>query len=96
MSTYPREFSRSRGDFSRSPRPEIEVLSTLERIEGWNYELRVQAVEIDGRRFLDVRRYFRDAGVWMPSSKGVVLGPDQVPMVIDALRSGQAYLRRKP
>jgi hypothetical protein len=70
---------------------------TLAEIAKSSFErVRVAVREYEGRRFVDVRLYFRpegDGADWLPTKKGVTFSkPEDVDAVITALRQARELL----
>ena len=52
-----------------------------------NTAVQISATEFKGRRFLDVRNFFRnkETGEWMPTKKGISIPEDFIDEVIEAM-----------
>jgi len=52
--------------------------------------VRVSAEEFKGRKYIDIRIYFKDnEGEWRPTKKGVTVQPDKVEELMGLLRKAQ-------
>ncbi len=52
--------------------------------------VRVSAEEFKGRKYIDIRIYFKDSeGEWRPTKKGVTVQPDKVDELLGLLRKAQ-------
>jgi hypothetical protein len=56
--------------------------------------IRISLAEYNGHRFIDCRVYYQDKkdGEWLPSKKGMAMGPDVVDEVIEGLKVASAKL----
>jgi hypothetical protein len=54
-------------------------------------EIRVSIGEFNGHKLINMRIYFRSSdGEWLPTKKGIALGVDRYPMLLEAvLKLGQ-------
>jgi hypothetical protein len=52
--------------------------------------VRVSAEEFKGRKYIDIRIYFKDnEGEWRPTKKGVTVQPDKIDELMGLLRKAQ-------
>jgi hypothetical protein len=52
--------------------------------------VRVSAEEFKGRKYIDIRIYFKDnEGEWRPTKKGVTVQPDKVDELVGLLKKAQ-------
>lgn len=69
---------------AQSPAVDGEVLIRFDR--GGREEVRVTLKDFEGRRFIDVRRWFLDqAGQWRPTTKGASIRLGEVDRLVEAL-----------
>lgn len=55
--------------------------------------VRVSVSEYKGRKYVDLRIYFKNAeGEWAPTKKGVTVPPDKVEEMLNLLKQAQAAL----
>jgi hypothetical protein len=55
--------------------------------------VRVSVSEYKGRKYVDLRIYFKNAeGEWAPTKKGVTVQPDKVEEMLGLLKQAQAAL----
>ena len=57
--------------------------------------LKVNILEIEGRRYLDIRKYYRDGGKYKPTKKGVMLDLEQFEHLFKTLQGHQGDIRTK-
>ena len=56
--------------------------------------LKVKVININGIRYLDIRRYYRDNGQYKPTRKGVAISEQDFEFLFKTLKDHQGSIRK--